>query len=215
MINNFVIFGDSYSTHKNFIPEGFVHYYCDEGRNPQEPVTKMLWNETWWGRFMARTGANLVRNDSWSGSTICYTGRNGDCSRTSSFIYRHRKLLSEGFFEKNKIDTIFVFGGTNDSWIDAPLGEEMYSDWQESDLFNVLPAICHLVLSLRENHPDAKIIVVGNCNVKAEILACMKNVSAHVGADFVALHDIEKVAGHPNSRGMEQICDQILEQIEG
>lgn len=215
MINNFVIFGDSYSTHKDFIPEGFAHYYCDEGRNPQEPVTKMLWNETWWGRLMARTGAKLVRNDSWSGSTVCYTGRSGDCSHTSSFIYRYRTLLNEGFFEKNKVDTIFVFGGTNDSWTDAPLGEEMYSDWQESDLFSVLPAICHFICTLRENHPDTRLIVVGNCNIKSEILDCMKNASAHWGAEFVGTHDIDKINGHPTVRGMEQICDQMLEQMEG
>ena len=98
MIKNFMIFGDSYSTHRDHIPEGYAFYYTDEGRKPEEPVTKMKYEETWWGRFIAKTGANLVHNNSWSGSTIGYTGYSGDCSKRSAFIYRYRKLMEEGFF---------------------------------------------------------------------------------------------------------------------
>ena len=214
MINNLLIFGDSYSTHKDHIPEKYAFYYCDGGRSPDAPVTDMQYKQTWWGRLIDKMGANLVRNDSWSGSTIGYKGYSGDCSHSSSFIYRHRTLLADGFFEKNKVDTIIVFGGTNDSWCDAPLGEETYSDWQESDLFNVRPAICHFLCTLRENHPDARLIVIGNCNIKGLVVQCLKNAAAHVGAEYVGLHDIEKIGGHPTVLGMEQICDQILESIE-
>ena len=30
MIGKFIVFGDSYSTHKDFIPEGYPHYYIKE-----------------------------------------------------------------------------------------------------------------------------------------------------------------------------------------
>ena len=89
MINNLVIFGDSYSTHKDHIPSGYAHYYCDGGRSPEEPVTNMTVDKTWWYQLIENTGATLVRNDSWSGSTIGYTGYSGDCSKTSSFICRY------------------------------------------------------------------------------------------------------------------------------
>ena len=104
----------------------------------------MLVEQTWWGQIKEKTGATLVHNNSWSGSTIGYTGYSGDCSKTSSFICRYEKLFDSGFFNENEIDTIFVFGGTNDAWADAPLGEIKYTDIKREDLFSVLPAICYL-----------------------------------------------------------------------
>ena len=80
MINRFMIFGDSYSTHRDHIPQEYPYYYCNEGRALDQPVTKMQMRETWWGQMMERTDATLVLNDSWSGSTIGYTGYAGDCS---------------------------------------------------------------------------------------------------------------------------------------
>jgi len=209
MISNFMILGDSYSTHKDFIPEGYRHYYCTGGRSAEEPVTNMLPEQTWWGRLIKATGARLVLNNSWSGSTIGYTGYTGDCSHSNSFIYRYRQLLESGFFEKEKIDTIFVFGGTNDSWCNAPLGEETYGVWQESDLFKVRPAICHLLSGIKKNHPDKRVIVIGNCDIKAEVTECLKNAAAHVGAEYLGLVDIDKQKGHPTVLGMEQIFLQV------
>ena len=33
---------------------------------------------------------------------------------------------------------MFVFGGTNDSWSEAPLGEIKYTDWEDGELYSVL-----------------------------------------------------------------------------
>ena len=149
-MNNVVIFGDSYSTHKKAIPEGYSEYYSDGGIEGGPAVMSMQMEETWWYKFVSHVGCNLVRNDSWSGSTICYTGYdNADCSKTSSFIYRYRKLKSEDFFEENNIDTVVVFGGTNDSWAGAPLGEMKSCDITEKDLYSVLPAICYFARTLK------------------------------------------------------------------
>ena len=213
MINRFVIFGDSYSTHRDYIPKEYPHFYCDEGRAPDQPVTKMQMMQTWWGQMMERTDATLVLNDSWSGSTIGYTGYAGDCSTSSSFIYRYRQLVEKGFFAENKIDTIFVFGGTNDSWSNAPLGEEKYCDFNEEDLFNVLPAICYFMTILRKEHSNTRVVFIGNCDIKQEIIDCMRNASERLGVDFVELHDIDKLAGHPTVLGMTQICEQVVEKL--
>ena len=214
MINRFMIFGDSYSTHKDYIPKEYAHYYCTEGRAPDQPVTKMRPEETWWGRLIAKSDAELVFNDSWSGSTIGYTGYEGDCSKTSSFICRYRKHMAAGFFKANAIDTIFVFGGTNDSWSDAPLGEVQYSDWQESDLFNVRPAICYFMNTLKQDHPNVRLVFIANCDIKGDVVDCIKNAAARLGVETVVLHDIDKECGHPTPLGMEQICEQILEQLK-
>ena len=214
MMNRVVIFGDSYSTHKEYIPEGYAHYYCTEGRDPLRPITKMAPEDTWCMKFIERTGCTIVRNDSWSGSTIGYMGYTGDCSTSSSFIYRYRKLAQENFFAENGVDTIIVFGGTNDSWADVTLGEEKYADFCEDDLYNVLPAICYFMITLRNNHPNARVVFIANCDIKPEIIDCMRKVAKKVNVEYVELHDVHKVDRHPSALGMTQICDQIIEQIE-
>ena len=212
-MKKFMIFGDSYSTHKNHIPDGYVYYYADEGRNEGRPEQKMLVEQTWWWQIKEKTGANLVHNNSWSGSTIGYTGYSGDCSKTSSFICRYEKLFDSGFFNENEIDTIFVFGGTNDAWADAPLGEIKYTDIKREDLFSVLPAICYLAARLKEDVPNARIIFIANCGIKTEIVDCMKDVCKHFDMDIVELSDIEKEHSHPTVLGMKQICEQVLTKI--
>ena len=213
MIGNFAIFGDSYSTHKDYIPKEYGYYYCNEGRDPEQPFTKMLPEQTWWGQLIERTDANLVLNDSWSGSTIGHTGYAGDCSSSSSFIYRYTRHLESGFFSENKIDTIFVFGGTNDSWSNAPLGTAQFSNWEREDLFCVLPAICYLMNQLKNNHPNIKIVFISNCDIKQEIIECMRTASKRIGVEFIELNNIDKIEGHPTVTGMKQICEQIIEGL--
>lgn len=214
MIGNFLIFGDSYSTHKEYIPAEYPHYYCTEGRDPNAPVTKMKPQETWWGRMLACSDATLVANNSWSGSTIGYTGYAGDCSSTSSFICRYLQLREAGFFATHDIDTIFVFGGTNDSWSNAPLGEAIYENWKREDLFCVLPAICWFMNRLKEDLPEKRIVFIANCDIKPEIVDCMTASAERIGVECVVLHDVDKMSGHPTVLGMSQICEQIIEHFK-
>ncbi|MBQ9163116.1 MAG: hypothetical protein IJX74_07590 [Clostridia bacterium] len=213
MSNNILIMGDSYSTYEGYIPEGYRTYYSPNGRGPEQPVTKMRVEDTWWMRFIRATGARLVLNNSWSGSTVCYTGYEGDCSHTSSFIYRYRCLREQGFFEHNRIDTVFVFGGTNDSWSGAPRGEIKFSDIAEEDLFCVLPAICHFMSVLKADLPDTRIIFIANCDIDGCVVDCIKTAGAHFGVEVVELEHIDKQSGHPTSLGMEQICSQVLSRF--
>ena len=112
MIGKFVIFGDSYSTHRDHIPEGYAAFYSDEITEEDvalgKTVKKMTADKTWGWRLSEITDATLVFNDSWSGSTVCFTGREGDCSKTSSFIARYRKMYDSGFFDKNEVDIRLV-----------------------------------------------------------------------------------------------------------
>lgn len=213
-MNNILIFGDSYSTYDGCIPDGYLTYYSPMGRGPDQPVTKMRLEDTWWMRYINATGANLLMNNSWSGSTICYTGYEGDCSHSSSFIYRYRLLRVQDFFQRNRVDTVFVFGGTNDSWCGAPRGEIQLSDWEEKDLYYPLPAICYLMSELKNDLPDARIVFIANCDIDAEIINCIKTAGAHFGVEVVELHGIDKQAGHPTTLGMEQICKIVLEKMD-
>lgn len=213
MINNFMIFGDSYSTYEGFIPDGYKFYYSIQGR-PNVDVTRMSVDQTWWKRFINKTGANLILNNSWSGSTVCHTSRDGnDCSHTNSFIYRFRQLKEQGFFKQNQIDTVIVFGGTNDDWGKSPLGRLKFNNLTEKDLFSFKPAISYLASSLREELPNANLIFLINTNMKEQVGKTIKRVAERVNAHAVELHDIDKQTRHPTVKGMENICDQLIDYV--
>ena len=202
-MRNILILGDSYSTFEGCIPEGYATYY------PALDVTRA--EQTWWSRVLRATGARLAQNNSWSGSTVCHTAYDGvDCSQTNSFICRYRKLKKEGFFEKNAVDTVLVFGGTNDSWALDPLGEMLFDEPKESDLFCVLPAICHLTASLKRDLPKAEIVLMINAGIKEAIQNTFEAAAAHYGVKSLRLRDIEKASGHPTANGMAQIAEQVL-----
>lgn len=215
MIGNLMILGDSYSTFKgHIVRDDAFYYYPEEAPSPEEAVKSMCLDQTWWHRLIKRTDANLVRNDSWSGSTICYTGYLGDCSTTSSFIYRYRQLRDSGFFKEKCIDTLLVFGGTNDSWCPAELGERKLSDQTEADLYYVLPAISHLMGALKTELPDTRVVFIANCDIDGEIVKCMNDEGERLGVEVINLSGIDKMCDHPTVLGMEQICDQVLSALE-
>lgn len=208
-LNNVIIFGDSYSTFAGHIPQGFAPYYSEDER-PETDVRKVT--ETWWHQLISETGSSLVLNNSWSGSTIGYTGyNNSDCSKSSSFIYRLEKLKSEGFFEQNRIDTVFIFGGTNDSWSNAPLGQIKYEGIENSDLFSVLPAISYFLKAVKDTLPQADIYCLINTDLKPEICDAMKQACEKYGITEIAFEHIDKCCGHPTIQGMKDIKNRILE----
>ncbi len=209
-LGNVMIFGDSYSTYAGYIPEGYAVYYSGSRETPPDLPSAA---QTWWGRLLEATDSVLVQNNSWSGSTIGYTGYMGDCSTSSSFIYRFEKLLAEGFFEQNSIDTLLVFGGTNDSWSEAPLGELKYDGIEREDLFCVLPAISYFAKRLKEALPTARIVFIANSDIKEEIIDAIQRIAEHYGLESVALTGIAKVNRHPDELGMEQICAQVLSAL--
>ena len=214
-MNNVIIFGDSYSTFKGFIPEGNEPYYYPGGfsngveKNDVENMT-----DTWWGQLIAEKGYNLLLNDSWSGSTIGYTGYNNvDCSETSSFICRFNKLKGNGFFKENKLDTVFVFGGTNDAWCGAPIGELKYADWSKEDLYSVLPAVCYFFKILTDELKDCKIVSIVNTELNETITQGIITASKHYGITPVMLEDIDKLTGHPTLAGMTSIKEQVAKVL--
>ena len=68
--------------------------------------------------------------------------------------------------------------------------------------------------TLKQEHPDKRLVFIANCDIKEEVVECIKNAAARMGVETVVLHDIDKESGHPTPLGMEQICDQILEQLK-
>lgn len=202
-MKNIFIMGDSYSTYEGYIPEGYHAYYGDAVEST--PVICGV-DKTWWRMLAREQGVNIVRNDSYSGSTVCNTIREG-LPGESSFVRRMDKYLAENFFAEHNIDTMFLFGGTNDSWIDAPIGRNKYADRTQKDLMYVLPAFCELIEKAKAAVKE--LIVVINTELKYEITDGIMKACGKNGVKYVLLKEIDKVSGHPTELGMRQICDQI------
>jgi len=209
--NNTIIFGDSYSTFAKFVPDGQPSYYSEIER-PETDVTKV--SDTWWHQVVTEANLNLILNDSWSGATIGYTSYNQlDGSQSFSFICRLHKLIERGFFKDNKIDKVFVFGGTNDSWSDAPLGSMKYEDWEREDLYFVLPAICYFLKTLKEQLPEAEIYCLINTELKSEIDEGLKKACQIYGVTSISFDSIDKRGGHPTIKGMQDIKNTVLKVL--
>ncbi len=203
-IQNILILGDSYSTFEGHIPEGFATYY-----SPTDDRTDVRRVEqTWWHMLCREMNLNLVQNNSWSGSTVSYTGRSGDCSKTSSFITRLEKLCEENSFEKNGIDTILILGATNDHRIDVPLGKIQWKSTHE-ELFSVCPAICRLVGLAREALPNGNVVFIINEELKDEIKEAIVQACDHYEAAVLPLCGITTNNRHPTIEGMQQIKEQV------
>ena len=205
MKNNVFIMGDSYSTYKGYIPEGYHFYYGDERKD--SPIVKGV-EKTWWKILAKENDLNIILNDSYSGSTICNTVRE-TLSIESSFVSRIDRYLSEKFFTENHINTMFIFGGTNDSWIDAPIGKLKYSDWNEDELKCVLPAFCYLINRAKEVVDN--VIVIINSDLKEEIIEGFIEACKKHEIKYLCLEEIDKENGHPTELGMKQISEQVTE----
>ena len=208
---NLLIMGDSYSTFAGHIPDGYATWYPENDKCKTDVLDV---SQTWWHQVVSAMDFHLVRNDSWSGSPIGYTGYdNADVSKTSSFIYRLRKLKEDGFFAQNQIHTVFVFGGTNDSWCEAPLGKAMESGWEEQDLYCVLPAISCYLRELKQTLPEADIFCLINNELKPEIEETLKDTCGKLGITTISFDLIDKENSHPTAMGMGHIKDQVLAAI--
>ena len=196
----FGILGDSYSTFEGWIPGEYACYYP----NPEKVADVLSVENTWWHILMRRKGLQLVINDSYSGSTVCTHVRDGQ-PLSSAFAQRAKRVFSG----QCRMDYIFVFGGTNDSWLSRTVGEPKFSNRTEEDLQQVLPAYCEVLEQLISHNPDSKIIAVVNTDLNRDIHLGIMNAAIHYGVTVVVLKDIHKENGHPSALGMGQIADQI------
>ena len=102
-IRTVAVLGDSYSTFDGYIPEGNAAWYFT---HPQGENDVVRVEDTWWHRFCAAGGYELVLNESWSGSTICNTGYDSVPCPTWSFIARMKNVAGGA----DDPDLILVFG---------------------------------------------------------------------------------------------------------
>ena len=198
-----VILGDSYSTFEGYVPEGFAVWY-DANAKAENDVDAV--EQTWWYKLVKKEHLKLLGNNSYSGSTVCNTGYDGADYSDRSFITRMPQTLG---YQAERPSIILIFGGTNDSWADAPLGELKFAGWTEEDLKQALPAYCYMLNYYHLYAPDSRVINIINDGLKPEITEGIVAAAEHYGMEYLRLEGIDKGWGHPTVRGMHQIADAL------
>ena len=94
------ILGDSISTYKGFIPEGYATFY------PYSTAGLSNYNETWWMQVINKLGMKLHANNSWGGSCVS--------SGTGSSATVNDERLSTLLVDGVAPDVIIIFMGNND-----------------------------------------------------------------------------------------------------
>lgn len=198
------VLGDSYSTYEGFLtPATNAVWYQLKNGDRKTDVTNVT--QTWWHQVITRKGWRLCLNNSYSGSTICHTGYDGNDYSDRSFLTRMDNLGCP--------DVIFIFGATNDSWAGAPLGEYKYDGIAPADLWQFRPAMARMLDWMQQRYINTQLIFLLNDGLSASINESVKTICEHYGVKCIVLKNIHKLSGHPSVQGMQQIAEQVLEAI--
>ena len=193
------IFGDSYSTFENYLSCDTNAVWYFQGKQKKTDVTDV--EQTWWHLLLKEKGWKLECNNSFSGSTICYTGYRKEDYQNRSFHNRLRYLGSP--------DIILVFGATNDCWAKSPIGDYKYSDWTKKDLYSFRPAMAAMCDGVKKRYPNVDIYFIMNCDLTETITTSCRTICNHYGIPMIELHDVDKINGHPSIKGMKAIAEQV------
>lgn len=210
----FEIFGDSYSSFIDDIVYSECAYYGIE--ETADIVGTVIDSEDMWYSIVEeKLGWEMVRNDSVSGSCLSYSyyGDERNDPTGKSFITRIIDRFEGSGSELEDPDVIFIFGGTNDNWANAPLGEVMYSDWTDEGLNSILPAACFIFDYISNQAPDTEIVFIMNTfDDNIEMTEKMKEVCEYYGVTCVDWCEgaVEKESLHPTIDGMVSIADNII-----
>ncbi len=198
------VLGDSYSTFEGFIPKGHPEWYRTNVNKAATDVDKV--EQTWWWQVVKNGGYKLGVNDSYSGSTVCFTGYDDADFSDRSFVTRATNLGNP--------DIILVCGGTNDSWCGAKVGEYKYEGWKRADMYYFRPALAKLYTVLREHYPNVEVYFILNDCLRDDINESVDVISKHYGVPVIKLSGIDKQNGHPNVKGMKTFADQVLSALK-
>lgn len=194
------ILGDSYSTFESHVePDSNYVWYFDKENKPERTDVNAV-DDTWWRQFIHDTGFALVKNNSFSGSTICHTGYNGDDYSGRSFITRMDNLGDP--------DIILVFGATNDFWAKVPVEA---SDSPANPLYAFRPAMKELASRLPAIYPGAKVYFMLNDEISGSVREIVIEECGRNRIPVLELEAIDKRQGHPTKAGMAEINRQLKE----
>lgn len=200
----FSILGDSYSTFEGHVTPSSNDVWYKLPPHNFIDVTDV--RQMWWHQVQDSLNWELDRNNSFSGSVLC----NYD---TTSYYGPHSFIRRAD--DLGTPDVILVFGGTNDLWQNAPLGDFQYDDWTDEDLCSFRPGLAYLCQKLKTVYPFATVYFMIDMGLGQELTDSFHTVIEHYQMNYVDLYDIEKDWGHPTAAGMKSIASQTIAVICG
>ena len=200
---SFSILGDSYLTFEGFVtPESNDVWY---NLPPDNYINVTDVKQMWWWQVQKAMNWKLDHNNSFSGTLVCNYDTTG-YYEDHSFIKRADDLGNPDF--------IFVFGGTNNLWQNAPLGDFQYDDWTDEDLCLFRPGLAFLCQKLKITYPSATICFMIDMQLCQEIVDSFHTIIAHYQVNYIDLYGIAKDWDHPTVLGMKSIADQTIAAIQ-
>lgn len=174
----FSVLGDSYSAFLGYVtPETNSAWYGPTPLDTIIDVTNV--EDMWWYKVAVAKEWVLDHNNSFTGGTICNLE---DYDVRSYFLWRMDNLGDP--------NVIFVFGGTNDVWYEAPLGDYVYENWTEEQLQSFRPALAYLFVGLSRLYPKAKVHFMLDMNLgegygvdwamRQEYIESIRQITAHL-----------------------------------
>ena len=195
------VLGDSYSTFQGCIPQGNACWYPRSRGNDVKQQ-----EQCWWYLVTEALDGKLEKNESWSGSTICYTGYKGRDARKSSFVTRSSRLGDPNL--------ILICGATNDRWAHVPIGEYKWADWTDKELYTFRPAMAKMLADIKKQYPQAAVFFILNTALKPVINESVHKICKYYNVPCIDLRDIDKQSGHPSAAGMKAMADQVVEAVK-
>jgi len=217
----FSVVGDSISTLAGFIPEGYALYY-DEAAKRLAGIESET--DTWWGQIISRLGGKLLRNNSWSGSTVSYHAE----FTPGSFAYLDSRMSLLGA-DGVKPDVIMIYMGVNDWASGTPI--DTYGQMEERQSFT---GSYRIMLDLiKQHYPEAEVwcispavstlrgdpsyefpYLLGGIHFR-EYVKTIGKVAEEKGCIYVNASDnripVDSLDGfHPDKKGMKMLADEIL-----
>ncbi len=225
--------GDSISTFTGYIPENYSVFYPEYG-------DVQTAEETWWMQVIGRTGMELCRNASYSGSTV--SGQSQD-NHEGAYSCGNQRVADLASPEGSWPDVIIILMGTNDLINGIPLGSyDGVSPVEEGYIQNFSEAYGLMLDKMHLWYPDAEIFCctiaeVSRWNEEGETFPfqnehgltaknyndCIKAV-AHAKGDAVIdvygcgityenAKEYTSDGTHPNAAGAALIAEKVCEEL--
>lgn len=195
----FSVLGDSYSTF-----EGYVDPATNDVWTYYENINVTDVGQMWWRQLADSTGWQVEKNNSFSGSLICNMNH-ANYFGPHSFLRRMDDLGNP--------DYIFIFGGTNDVWDEAPLGDYVFEDWTEEQLCTYRPALACLFSRMKTRYCKAKLYFMLDLSLDDAYVASTHRIAQHYDVECIDLYDVDKDWNHPTIAGQTIIANQVMEAL--
>lgn len=218
----FSILGDSVSTlfgYSQPLGAEFYNAYRKYETGVYEP------QDTWWGQVIAELGGRLLVNDSFSGSTVCYTKNN----ETQSYGCSDKRTSTLGSDDAVP-DVVIVWMGCNDRGLGIKLYPSCEAEIGDTSVFSEAYRV--MLTKIHNNYPQAEIWCVTlpladrggySPSAAAKRITCdysrvIADRAAECGCRLIDICVMQPYIScdglHPNDIGMKMIAQAILAALK-